>query len=79
MEPTPVAALAVAEINGEVLRALRLKDGWSIAEFAREIELTPGHVSNIEAGRRGCSPKVIKRMAEVLAVPMSVLVRSAAA
>lgn len=63
------------DINGAVLRALRIKDGWSIADFAREVELTPSHVSNIEAGRRGCSATVAKRMADRLAVPLSVLQR----
>lgn len=66
------------DINGAVLRALRIKDGWSIAEFAREVELVPSHVSNIEAGRRGCSARTAKRMAELLGVPLSVLQREQA-
>lgn len=61
------------KVNPEALRALRLKDGYSIAAFAREIGIAPSHLSNIEAGRRGCSPATVKRMATVLAVPISAL------
>lgn len=60
-------------VNPEALRALRLKDGYSVADFAREIGVAPSHLSNIEAGRRGCSPATVKRMATVLAVPLSAL------
>lgn len=63
----------VPPINPEALRGLRLKDGYSVAGFAREIGIVPSHLSNIEAGRRGCSPAIVKRMAEVLAVPISAL------
>jgi transcriptional regulator with XRE-family HTH domain len=55
---------------------MRLKDGYSVAAFARDLGMTPSHVSNIEAGRRGASPAVIKRMATLLAVPISALVEN---
>jgi transcriptional regulator with XRE-family HTH domain len=61
------------KVNPEAVRALRMKDGWSLAAFARAVGVTPSHLSNIEAGRRGCSPGSLKRMAEVLVVPVSAL------
>lgn len=61
------------KINPEALRAMLTKDGYSIAGFAQAVEMTPGHLSNVLAGRRGASAAVIKRMATTLAVPMSAL------
>lgn len=65
--------LDVPRVNPEALRSLRIKDGYSVAGFAREIGIAPSHLSNIEAGRRGCSPATIKAMATKLAVPVSAL------
>lgn len=64
------------ELNPEAFRALRLKDGLSLAEAARRLAVTPGHLSNIEAGRRGASPALIKAMATLLAVPISALINN---
>lgn len=63
------------KVNPDAVRALRIKDGWSLAAFARQVDIAPSHLSNIEAGRRGCSPALLKRMAVALAVPVSALVR----
>lgn len=73
-ERVPTEAMQQALVRrGEVLRALRIKDGYSIAAFAAAVETVPSHISNIEAGRRGANPALTKRMAMVLNVPMSVL------
>lgn len=63
----------MATVNHAALKALRIKDGYSISDFARAVGLTRAHVSNVESGRRACSPGVIKRMAEVLNVPISAI------
>ncbi len=55
-------------IHGPAARALRLKSGFGVADFARDIPITPAHWSNIESGVRGASPKVIRRAAEILGV-----------
>lgn len=64
---------AILKANPDVVRALRVKDGWSVAAFAREIGITPGHLSNFEAGRDGVSVGVAKKMSEVLGVPVSII------
>lgn len=69
---TPVHA-ANPRINPEALRALRQLAGFSVAAFAQALETTPSHISNIEAGRRGASAALIKRMAAILKVPTPAL------
>lgn len=64
------------QLNPYSLRALREALGWSVAKFAAAVETVPSHVSNIEAGRRGASPELIRRMARVLGVPVAALVTS---
>lgn len=61
------------KVNPETLRAMRVLAGFSVAAFATELATTPGHISNIEAGRRGASPALIKQMAAVLKVPVAAL------
>lgn len=61
-------------INADALKHLRLKDGHSLASLAREADVQPAHLSNIEAGRRGASPALTKRLAQALGVPISAIV-----
>lgn len=61
------------KINPEALRALRLKDGWSVAGLASKVGVEPSHLSNVEGGRRGLSPAAIKRIADTLVIPISAL------
>lgn len=63
------------ELHPEAFRAIRIKDGWSLAECARELVVTPSHLSNMEAGRRGASPALIKRAARLFGVPISAITR----
>lgn len=62
------------QLNPYSLRAIREALGWSVSKFATASETVPGHISNIEAGRRGASPELIRRMARVLGVPVAALV-----
>ena len=57
----------------QALKALRERSGFTVTAFATEIMIVPGHLSNIEAGRRQASPDVVRRMAEVLKVPLPAL------
>lgn len=63
------------QINGEVLRIIRERSGYSGAKLAEECELSPQHLSDIELGKRNASPAVAKRLAKVLDVPLMTLVR----
>lgn len=62
------------QINRESLRIIRTRSGWSASKFAAACEISTGFLSNIEAGRRHASPEVIRRMAEVLDVPLQSLI-----
>lgn len=64
------------KVNPDTLRALRIYAGYSVAAFAQKLGTTPGHISNIEAGRRGASPALIKDMATILAVPVAALLQN---
>lgn len=63
-------------VNPASLRALRQAMGWSVSKFAMANETVPGHISNIEAGRRNASPALIRRMARTLGVPVAAIVSS---
>lgn len=63
------------QVDAEAVQAIRFLAGWSPSRFATEIGITPSHLSNIESGRRQASPEVIKRMADVLGVPVTALVK----
>jgi len=56
-------------INGPALRAIRLALDIRVARMAEDLGLSPGALSNIEAGRYGCRAAVIRAMAEYLNVP----------
>lgn len=62
------------EVNPESLRALRSRSGWTVTKFAAALGIKHSHISNIEAGRRKASPELIRRMAEVLDVPVMALI-----
>lgn len=62
------------KVNGQSLRVIRERSGWSPSRFAVKVQTTPGHLSNIEAGRRQASPELLARMAKVLDVPLMALI-----
>ncbi len=67
----------VTGVDGAAVRVLRVRDGQSSTAFARAIGIGLPYLSDIEAGRRNLkrNPALIKRMAEELRVPMSMLLR----
>ena len=67
------------DLNPAAYKAIRLLAGFSLAAAARALGCTPSHLSNIEAGRRGASPALIKKSAELYGVPISAIARMAAA
>lgn len=53
---------------GEYIRELRERNGLSLREFAKNINLSAPFVSDIELGRRFPSNDVFEKMAEILVV-----------
>ncbi len=53
---------------GDRLRELRDERDFSLREFAKKLEATAAHLSDIENGRRYPSPELLAKMAHVLGV-----------
>ncbi|WHT20946.1 helix-turn-helix transcriptional regulator [Crossiella sp. CA-258035] len=65
--------------NGPAIRAIRELSGLSIKETAdllasAGIPVTADHLSNVELGRKGASPALVRGLADVLKVPYVALV-----
>lgn len=61
------------QVNGEALRAIRERDGYTVSDLATIAEIERSHLSNVEAGRRGLHPAKVRKLAHILGVPFSVL------
>lgn len=53
----------------------RKSAGWRQAQLAREVGISPSLLCEAEKGTRGLHPAVMKRLAETLRCPVSVLER----
>ena len=60
-------------VNRFALRALREKDGQSVAMLAAAAGISRVSLHRIEAGKRGTSPEVRKRLAAGINVPTSAI------
>ena len=60
-------------MNAEALKAIRIKDGQSMAELARKAGISRQYLNDIEKRRRGASPDVRRRLAAGLNVPTSAI------
>jgi transcriptional regulator with XRE-family HTH domain len=58
---------------GATIRALREANGWALGKFAVAVGTTHPHLSNIEAGRKRCTPPMARRIADVLGVPLAAI------
>ena len=62
------------QVFGASLKSLRLSHQWGVRPFARAVDIDPGYLCLIEAGKTAPpSDRVLARMAEVLAVPEQTL------
>ena len=61
------------EVNREALRAIRELTGVEQSDLAARCGITQGHLSNIEAGRRAASPRVIRALADQLGVSIDAI------
>jgi transcriptional regulator with XRE-family HTH domain len=50
----------------ERLRRKRVETGWTQAELARRAKVSPSHLSAVESGSLGASPKLLGRLADAL-------------
>lgn len=55
-------------LHGPAMKQIRLALGIKHGQFAIDCEITPGYLSNVEAGRKQPSEAVITRMADRLGV-----------
>lgn len=60
--------------NPFAIRALRIAYGYSVTSLADAVGCSRAHLSNIEAGRRDCSPTMARAIAETLSVPLGAIV-----
>lgn len=59
---------------GATIKALREAYGWKLSKFAVAIGTTHGHLANIEAGRKRCTPDMARRIADELRIPLAAIV-----
>ena len=58
---------------GATIRALRESYGWALGKFAVQVGTTHPHLSNIEAGRKRCTPEMARRIADTLGIPLAAI------
>ncbi|WP_077060383.1 helix-turn-helix transcriptional regulator [Streptomyces sp. MP131-18] len=61
--------------NGAAIRAFREARSLSIRATARLAECDPSHLSRLERGLAGADETRLRRIAEVLEVPVAAIVR----
>lgn len=66
MSDAPDSALSGPDVNGKAARRIRELLGISLTDMAARVRTTPGHLSNVEAGRRGISWPLFRRLCEEL-------------
>lgn len=65
--------MAQRRLNGKTVRELRAALGIRHGDFARDVIVSTGYLSNIEAGRKQPAPDVIRRMATRLGVDIDAI------
>lgn len=56
------------KLDTSVLEDARLRRGLTSAALAERAGISPSHLCNVEAGKKGLSPPALKRLARVLRV-----------
>lgn len=60
-------------VNKDALTAIRNKDGMTKTQLAEAAGISLQYLCDIEVGRRGAKPDVMKRLAAALNVPVSAI------
>jgi len=61
------------QINGTAVRAMRELLGVKHGVFAIDCDISPGYLTNIEAGRKQPAPSVQRAIADRLGVPLDAI------
>ena len=61
------------ETNRPALIAFRIKSGYSQREFAKQLGVAHTTIMRIEKGERNASPKLGKKIADLLGIPMEAI------
>jgi transcriptional regulator with XRE-family HTH domain len=61
------------KLNGATVRELRNALGIKAGDFALRCDMSPGYLSNIEAGRKQPAAPVIQTIAQQLGVPVDAI------
>lgn len=61
---------------GATVKALREAYGWKLGKFAVAVGTTHPHMSNIESGRKRCTPEMARKIADTLGVPLAAITTS---
>lgn len=64
-------------INGEALRVIRERSGFTGTALAEEAGINRAYLSHIEAGRKQPSPDVARRLADALKVRLVAILADA--
>ncbi len=64
--------------NGAAIRALRVKDRRSARDLAEHVGIHEQALRNIENNTRPASPQVMRRIADILNVPIAAITRDGA-
>lgn len=59
--------------SGQAIREMRRARGWDIEQFAKLIQVSSGHVSNFETGKRFPRTNELQRIKEVLGKPILII------
>jgi transcriptional regulator with XRE-family HTH domain len=71
--------MAIRETNGAAVKAMREALGVPQGVLARDVTVSQGYLSNIEAGRKQPDPAVTRRIADRLGVPLDAITYPVAA
>lgn len=73
------AEMAERERVGATLRTLRETRGWRLGDFANALNISYAYLSNIEAGRKPLTQRLLAQSAHLLDVPQIAIKRPEAA
>lgn len=59
--------------NGAALKAIRVSLGWTLERLAEAAGSSKTHLSQVETGVKNASPALLRRLAEVLDVPVAAI------